>query len=327
MAKKPYAYAQLEAVALEMRRNKEMVFFYEYQRPVATLPTGEVLDLVKEFGPDRTSGRGWAIDEAWIAGAAIGAAAAGSPAIARLPAMTTIFAIEFIYNQAGKLRSMTGGQASMPFVLWQDAGGRTKGSAGQHTEVGQEALYANLPGVKVVVPSNAYDAKGLLIAALRDPDPVIYFDYAEVKSGEQPDVPDEAYEVPLGKAEVRQKGKDLTLVAWAPATVDVKQALPKIAQAGISVEYIDPRTLKPLDLDTLVASVRKTRRLLVVEHGHYTNSFGSHVIAEAVQAVPGIKARKIAFPDVPGPGAAGMMAWLRPDAPKILDAAMQLMKL
>jgi pyruvate/2-oxoglutarate/acetoin dehydrogenase E1 component len=126
---------------------------------------------------------------------------------------------------------------------------------------------------------------------------------------------------------VRQKGKDLTLVAWAPATVDVKQALPKIAQAGISVEYIDPRTLKPLDLDTLVTSVRKTRRLLVVEHGHYTNSFGSHVIAEAAQAVPGIKARKIAFPDVPGPGAAGMMAWLRPDAPKILDAAIQLMKI
>src|SRR5712692_785741 len=326
MAKKSYAYAQLEAVALEMRRNKEMVFFYEYQRPVATLPTGEVLDLVKEFGPDRTSGRGWAIDEAWIVGAAIGVAAAGSPAIARTPPMTTIFAIEYIYNQAGKLRSMTGGQASMPFVLWQEAGGRTKGSAGQHTEVGQEALYANQPGVKVVVPSNAYDAKGLLIAAIRDPDPVIYFDYPEVKSGEQPDVPDEAYEVPLGKATVRQQGKDLTLVAWGPATVDVKQALPTIAKAGIRVEYIDPRTLKPLDLDTLVASVRKTKRLLVVEHGHYTNSFGSHVIAEVVQVVPGIKARKIAFPDVPGPGAAGMMAWLRPDAPKIVDAAMQIMR-
>ena len=82
----------------------------------------------------------------------------------------------------------------------------------------------------------------------------------------------------------------------------------------------------PLDIDTLAASVRKTRRLLVVDHGHYTNGFGSHVIAEMVQAVPGIKARKIAFPDVPGPGAKGMMAWLRPDAPKIVDAAMQLIK-
>jgi pyruvate dehydrogenase E1 component beta subunit len=240
--------------------------------------------------------------------------------------MTTIFAIEYIYNQAGKLRSMTGGQASMPFVLWQGGGGRSKGSAGQHTEVGQEALYANLPGVKVVVPSNAYDAKGLLIASLRDPDPVVYFDYPEVKSGEQPDVPDDPYDVPLGKGIVRQTGKDLTLVAWAPATVDVKRALPEIAKLGISVEYIDPRTLKPLDVELLVNSARKTRRLLVVEHGHYTNSFGSHVIAEVVQAAPGVKARKIAFPDVPGPGAAGMMSWLRPDAPKIIDAAVRIMR-
>ena len=327
MPKKSYSFAQLEAVAQEMRKNPDMVFFYEYETPVATLPTGEILDLVKEFGTRRTSGRGWAIDESWIVGTAIGAATAGSIAIARIPSMATIYAIEYVYNQAGKLRSMTGGQASMPFVLWQGGGSRSKGSAGQHTEVGQEALYANLPGIKVVVPSDAYDAKGLMVAAIRDPDPVVYFDYPEVKAGEQPDVPDDAYEIPLGKAVVRQQGTDLTLVAWAPATVEVKRALPGLAKAGVSVEYIDPRTLKPLDLDTLVTSVRKTRRLLVVEHGHYTNSFGSHVIAEVVQAVPGIKVKKIAFPDVPGPGAQGMMTWLRPDAPKITDAAVQLMRM
>ena len=149
----------------------------------------------------------------------------------------------------------------MPFVLWVDGAGRSRGSAGQHTDVGMEALYAQLPGTKVVAPSNAYDAKGLLITAVRDPDPVIYLDYGEVKSGEQPDVPDEAYEVPLGKAEIRQQGHDLTLVAWAPATVDVKRALPDLAKAGISVEFIDPRSLKPLDVDALVASARKTRRL------------------------------------------------------------------
>src|SRR5438552_8380979 len=326
MAKKSYNYAQLEAVAQEMRTNPDMVYFYEYQTPTATLPTGEVLDLVKEFGDVRTSGVGWPIDEQWIVGAAIGAATAGSKAIARIPTMAAIFAIEYVQNQAGKIRSMTGGQASMPFVLWVDGAGRQRGSAGQHTDVGMEALYAQLPGTKVVVPSNAYDAKGLLIAAIRDPDPVIYYDYPEVKSGDQPDVPDDAYEVPLGKAVIRQPGKDLTLVAWAPATVDVKRALPDIAKAGISAEVIDPRTLKPLDVDTLVASVKKTRRLLVVDHGHYTNGFGSHVIAEVVQAVPGVKAKKIAFPDVPGPGAAGMMAWLRPDAPKIVDAAVQMMK-
>lgn len=326
MANKSYNYAQLEGVAQEMRANPDMVFYYEYQSPVTTSATGEVLDLGREFGDVRTSGRGWPIDEQWIVGAAIGAAAAGSKAIARLPSMAQIYALEYVYNQAGKLRSMTGGQASMPFVLWIDGAGRRRGSAGQHTDVGAEALYVNLPGVKVVVPSNAYDAKGLMIAAIRDPDPVTYVDYPEVKSGEQPDVPDDAYEVPLGEAVVRQEGRQLTLVAWAPATVDVARALPELESAGISVEYIDPRSLKPLDVETLARSARKTGRLLVVEHGHYTGGFSSHVISEVVQEVPGVKARKIAFPDVPGPGAAPMMDWLRPDAPKIVDAAKQLMR-
>jgi pyruvate dehydrogenase E1 component beta subunit len=326
MAKKSYNYAQLEALAQEMRARPDMVYFYEYQVPTATLPTGEVLDLVKEFGNVRTSGRGWPIDEHWIAGAAIGAAAAGSHAVARIPTMAPIYVIEYVQNQAGKIRSMTGGQATMPFVLWQEGAGRSRGNAGQHTDVGQEALYAQLPGLKVVCPSDAYDAKGLLIAAIRDPDPVVYLDYGEVKAGDQPDVPDEAYEVPLGKAVVRQTGKDLTIIAWAPATVDVKKALPELAKAGISVEFVDPRTLKPLDVETLVASAKKTKKVLVVEHGHYTASFGSHIISEIAQAVPGVKIKKIAFPDVPGPNSAEMMSWLRPDAPKIIDASIQMMK-
>ena len=324
MANKSYYYAQLEAVAQEMRADPEMVYYYEYQKPTTIGPTGEVFDLVGEFGDLRTSGRGWPIDESWIAGVAIGAAAAGSKAIARLPSMAQIFAIEFVYNQAGKLRSMTGGQASMPFVLWVDGAGRRRGSAGQHTDVGAECLFANLPGIKVVAPSNAYDAKGLLISAIRDPDPVVYIDYPEVKSGRQPDVPDEAYEIPLGEAVVRQRGSQVTLVAWSPATVDAARAAAELTNAGISVELIDPRSLKPLDTDTIVASARKTRRLLVVEHGHYTAGFGAHVVAEVAQLVPGVRTRRLAFPDVPGPGAAGMMTWLRPDAPKIVDAAIQL---
>ena len=326
MARKSYYYAQLEAVAQEMRADPEMVYYYEYQKPTTIGPNGEVFDLVGEFGNLRTSGRGWPIDESWIAGVAIGVAAAGSKAIARLPSMAQIFSIEFVYNQAGKLRSMTGGQASMPFVLWVDGAGRRRGSAGQHTDVGAECLFANLPGIKVVVPSNAHDAKGLLVSAIRDPDPVVYLDYPEVKSGAQPDVPDEAYEIPLGEASVRRKGSHLTLVAWAPATVDASRAVTELASKGVSVEYIDPRSLKPLDSDTIVASARKTGRLLVVEHGHYTAGFGAHVVAEVAQRVRGLRARRLAFPDVPGPGAAGMMSWLRPDAPKIVDAAIQMMR-
>ena len=326
MANKSYYYAQLEAVAQEMRADPEMVYYYEYQKPTTIGPNGEVFDLVGEFGDLRTSGRGWPIDESWIAGVAIGVAAAGSKAIARLPSMAQIFAIEYVYNQAGKLRSMTGGQANMPFVLWVDGAGRRRGSAGQHTDVGAEALFANLPGVKVVAPSNAYDAKGLLISAIRDPDPVVYLDYPEVKSGRQPEVPDEAYEVPFGKASVRKRGSQITLVGWAPATVDASRAVPELAKAGISVEFIDVRSLKPLDTDTIVSSVRKTRRLLVVEHGHYTAGFGAHIVAEVAQSVRGARTRRLAFPDVPGPGAAGMMSWLRPDTPKIVDAGIQLMR-
>ena len=326
MAIKSYTYAQLEAIALEMRANPDMVFYYEYSRPSSTLATGEVLDLVAEFGEPRTSGMGWPIDEQWIVGAAIGAAAAGSKAIARLPNMAQIYAIEYLFNQAGKMRSMTGGQASMPFVLWVDGASRGRGSAGQHTDVGAEALFTNLPGIKVVAPSTPYDARGLMTTALRDPDPVVYMDYPEVKSGQSADIPDEAFEIPLGEAVVRQEGRDLTIVAWAPATVEVNRALPQLAEAGISVEFVDPRSLKPLDVETLAASARKTGRLLVVDHGHYTNSFGSHVIAEVVQEAPGVRARKIAFPDVPGPGAAGMMTWLRPNAEKIVDAARQMMR-
>lgn len=327
MPKKPYAYAILEGLAQEMRKDPNLCHCFEFAYPVATLPTGEVLNLIQEFGTPRTSGRwGWPIDEAWYAGWATGMGASGMPVVARIPYQAEVFCVEFIYNQIGKLRSMTGGQAGMPIVLWIGGAGRRQGLAGQHTDVGCEVMYAYMAGLKVVVPSNAYDAKGLMIAAIRDPDPVVFRDYSEVASGEQPDVPDEAYEVPIGKAVVRQEGKDLTIVAWAPATVDVALALPNIAKAGISAEYIDPRTLKPLDVDTLVTSVKKTGRMLVVDHANYTAGFGSHVIAEVVQKVPGAKCARIAFPDAPGPGAKDMMAWMRPDAPKILDAAQKLMK-
>ena len=325
MPVKPYAYAILEGVSQEMRKDPAMAFFWEYSAPVATLPTGQVLNLAKEFGRPRTSGLGWAIDETWIWGAAAGYAMTGNKVVARVPSMANVFAIEYVFNQIGKLRHMTGGQASMPLVLWADGAGRRPGSAGQHADAGQEVLYANIPGTKVVLPSNAYDAKGLMIAAIRDPDPVVFFDYSEVASTPAMEVPDEEYEVPIGKAAVRQEGTDLTLVSWAPATVDVAKALPELTQAGISVEYIDLRTLKPMDTETLINSVKKTQRLLVVEHGHYTAGFSAHVVAEAAQRVPGAKFMRITFPDAPPPGAKGMIGWMRPDAPKIVDAAKRLM--
>lgn len=326
MAKKPYRYAILEVVANEMRKNKDTCYFYEYQSPIATLPTGEVLNLRKEFGEVRTSGVGWPLDEAWYVGCATGMCATGARVIVELPSMTTVFPFEFIYNQVSNFRMMTGGQGSMPMVIWIDGAGRSAGSAQQHSQAGHEALYANIPGLKIVIPSNGYDAAGLMAAALAQNDPVVFCDYAEVASGEQPDMPDGPFTVEIGKAAVRTEGKDLTLVSWAPATVDVNKALADFTKEGLSVEYIDLRSIKPMDEATVITSAKKTGRLLVVEHGYWTNGFSAQVLAVVGQQAPGVKLGRITFPDAGGPAAAEMIGWMRPDAPKIVLAAKEMMK-
>lgn len=329
MAKKPYKYAWVEAVAQEMRKNPKLSCIFQLNIPVVTLPTGEVIDLGKEFGDQTSTLRTIAapIDEDFNSYDGIGAALSGHPMVIEYPSMTPLFITECVFEQASKLRAMTGGQASMPIIFVSDGASRKGGSAQQHTDVGQEAIFAFMPGITVIDATNSYDAKGLMTAALHLGGPVVFMNYGEAGSSAPVEVPDDAYEVPIGKAAIRQEGKDLTLVAWAPATIDCEVAVPQIAKAGISVEYIDLRTLKPLDTETLFASVKKTGRLLVVEHGPYTNSFSSHVLAEVAQFVPGAKVRKITFPDAPGPNATEMIMWMRPDAPKILDAAQKMMKL
>jgi pyruvate dehydrogenase E1 component beta subunit len=325
MAKKPFRYALLEAIAQGMRSNPNLCYFYEYQSPVATLPDGTVLNLRKEFGDWRTSAGGWPLDETWYIGMATGMASSGMPVVVELPSMTAVFAYDYIFNQVANFRMMTGGQYSMPMVIVQDGASRSGGSAQQHSQVGWEAMYANIPGLKIVAPRNAYMAAGLMTAAINQPDPVLYANYGEVASGEQPDVPDGPFEVEIGKAEVVQEGKDLTIVAWAPATVDVQKALPDLAKEGISVEFIDLYTIKPMDLDTLLASAKKTGRVLVVDHGYWTNGFSANVVANIVQFAPGVKTARITFPDAAGPAAREMILWMRPDAPKIIDAAKKMM--
>jgi len=325
MAGKSYSYAVLEGVAQEMRADPHLSIIYEYQIPIGISPDGTLLNLVEEFGDVRTATRwGWPLDETWYGGWAIGMGMSGVKAIAHMPSMAHLFIVEYMYQQGAKLRAMTGGQASLPVVIWIDISGRAAGHAAQHADCGEEYIYAGMPGLKVVAPSNAYDAKGLMVAAIRDPDPVVFIDQPAGHSGEQPDVPDEAYEVPIGVAAIRQEGTDLTIVAWGDAAIQVKKALPDIEAAGISAEFIDPRTIKPFDTDTLVTSVEKTKKLLVVDYGFYTNGFGSHVISEAAQAVPGAMFKKISFPDAPAPFCREMIQWMVPDAPKVVDAAKQM---
>jgi len=325
MAPKSYSYAQLEAVAQEMRADPSLTIVYEYQIPIGVSPDGTLLNLVDEFGPVRTATRwGWPLDEAFYGGWSIGMGMSGVKAIAHMPNMAHLHIVEYMYQQGAKLRAMTGGQATLPIVIWVDIAGRGPGKAAQHADAGEEYIYTGMPGLKVVCPSNAYDAKGLMVAAIRDPDPVVYLDYPGPKAGEQPDVPDEAYEVEIGPATVLQEGDDLTIAAWGDALVQVKRALPDIEAEGISAEVLDFKTLKPFDTDTLVESVGKTNKLLVVDHGFYTQSFSSHVIAEAAQNVQGAMFKKISFPDAPAPFCREMINWMTPDAPKVLDAVKQM---
>jgi len=322
MAPKPGNYAILEALQQEFRNDPHLTMLYEYQRPTAVSPTGQVIDLFKEFGPVRIPDWG-PLDEEWFVGGAMGMAMTGVRSIAHLPSMTTHRCFELVFNQIGKLRHMTGGQASMPMVLWQDAAGRGAGSAGQHADAGQEAQYAALPGTTVVVPSDPYDAKGLMTAALRYPDPVIFFHYGAINNV-QVDVPDGEVVVPIGEAAVRQEGTDLTIVGVAPATHEIAKALPGLKDAGISAEFLDLRTIKPMPMEQILASVRKTGKLLAVDHGHETLGTAAEVLARVAMAVPGVKVSRITFPDAPAPGARNMITWMTPDAPKIVEAAKKL---
>lgn len=312
---KSMTQAVLEAIQGEMRRDKLLTLLYEYQRPG--------LNLEREFGPWRV--RYCAIDEQWIVGAALGMSMIGVPAIAHIPSMTTFIPYELMFNHAGKLRHMTGGQAAFPMVLWADMAGRSPFQAAQHADAGLESSYARLAGLKVVIPSNPYDAKGLMTSAIRDVDPVVFCHYSMPASG--PDVPDEPYTVPIGEPVVRSEGKDITLAGYAPQTAELAKAVELLKQEGISAELIDPRTLAPLEgvMPAIIESVRKTGRLLTSDDGSYSFSNCTEIVARVAEALPGVKVKRLAFPDAPAPGAPEMLSYMRVDAAKIAAAAKKLL--
>jgi pyruvate dehydrogenase E1 component beta subunit len=316
-------YAVLEGIQAEMRQDKLLTLLYEYQRPVASWQ-GRTINLEAEFGPWRA--RFNAIDENWIVGGAMGMSMIGVRAIAHIPSMTTFIPYELMFNHAGKLRHMTGGQAAFPMVLWADMQGRAAFQAGQHADAGLESCYARLAGLKVVIPSNPYDAKGLMISAIRDVDPVIFCQYPVPASG--PEVPDDSYTVPIGQAAIRTEGKDVTIVGYAPQTVEIAKAVEQLKPRGIEAEFIDPRTLAPLEqvMETIVASVRKTGRLLTSDDGSYSFCNGAEIIARTAEAVPGAKFKRLAFPDAPAPGAPEMINYMRVSAADIVAAAEKMVR-
>ncbi|WP_420349502.1 alpha-ketoacid dehydrogenase subunit beta [Pelagibius sp.] len=237
-------------------------------------------DLVHRFGEDRVIDT--PISELGGAGMAVGAALTGLRPIYEFQFSDfATLAMEQIVNQAAKLRFMLGGAVSVPLVMRFPAGSGT-GAAAQHSQ-SLEAWFGHVPGLKVVQAATPYDAKGLLLAALDDPDPVMLFEHKLLYKMKGP-VPEGRYTVPIGKAEVCRTGSDVTIVATAIMVHRALEAAETLAQEGIDAEVIDLRTVRPMDRETVVASVAKTSRLVVVYEGVRTLGIGAEVSASIVES-------------------------------------------
>ncbi|MCR9087785.1 MAG: hypothetical protein NXH97_13690 [Rhodobacteraceae bacterium] len=318
MTQKSWMYSVLEAVQWEMQNDPKMIWIFELTPPVASTPGRPVINLETEFGRKRVVNTG--IDENWMASCCLGASLAGSPSATYIPYQGALMPFQVIQNVAGKLRHMTGGRASMPVTWIIEMTGQTPGFAGQHSCYEEDSYYAHIPGVRTVVPSTPFDAKGMMHASLRSPDPVVFLYPAGLRTLVE-DVPDEPYEVSLEKAAVRMEGSDLTIVSSGAGMPEVVKAAETLRDEGMGVEVVDLRVLKEMDTDTLVNSVAKTKRLLTVDQSYFTLCPGAEVIARVATNVDGAKYKRVAFPDAPPPASPEMFLWMRPDADKIAGAA------
>ncbi len=274
-----YLEAVREAMSQEMRQNDD-VFILGEDIGVYGGAFGVTRGMIEEFGPERV--RNTPISEAAIAGGAVGAALTGMRPILEIQFSDFItIAMDQMVNQAAKLRYMYGGKGKVPMVLRTPAGSGT-GAAAQHSQ-SLEAWMAHIPGLKVVQPSTAYDAKGMLKAAIDDDNPVIFYEH-KLLYKTKGFVPEEQYSIPLGKADVKRLGRDVTIVATAIMVHKALEAAAVLEKEGIDVEVVDPRTLVPLDEETIIESVKKTGRVIVVHEAVKRGGFGGEiasVIAES----------------------------------------------
>ena len=255
--------------------------------------------LLKRFGEKRVIDT--PVSENAMTGAAVGAAIAGMRAVIEHPRVDfMLYAIDPIVNEAANWHYMSGGRSTCPVVIWGiiNRGGE---QAAQHSQA-LHAMFAHIPGLKVVMPATPYDAKGLMTAAIRDNNPVVFLDDRWLYRDEE-NVPKKYYQVPIGKAAVRRRGKDLSIVACSYMARESVKAADELAKAGIDAEVIDLRTVKPLDKAAILKSVRKTGRLLVADGGW--RSFGVSAEICALVAEAGVKLKKppvrLALPDCPAP--------------------------
>ncbi|BAM00986.1 MULTISPECIES: alpha-ketoacid dehydrogenase subunit beta [Caldilinea] len=320
-----YAEAVREAIDLAMARD-ERVFLVGEDVGIYGGAFGVTDGLYQKYGPERV--RDTPISEAAIAGVATGAALTGMRPIAEIQFMDFItLSMEQLVLQAAKLRFMLGGKVQVPFVLRTPAGAGT-GAAAQHSE-SLENWFVHVPGLKVVMPSTPADAKGLLLASIEDPNPVIFVEH-KLLYRTKGIVPEGYYTIPLSQTEVKRTGRDLTIVATSLMVIRALEAAEKLATEGIEVEVIDPRTLKPLDAEPIIRSVCKTGRVLIVHEACKTGGFGGElaaVIAES-EAFDYLDApiRRLAGLDIPVPYNRELERRMVPQVEDIVAAARRLVK-
>jgi len=294
-----YAHALGEAMAEEMERDPR-VYLWGQDVGLYRGVQGVTAGLLDRFGPERIVDT--PISETFIAGGAVGAALAGLRPIAELmySDFVTIAGDEII-NKAGKWRYMHGGLFTLPIVFRMPEGA----AGGGGPEHGQcpENFLMNAPGLKIVIPSTPADAKGLLKSAIRDDNPVCFFE-SRALYRTKGEIPDGEHLVPIGKADIKREGTDVTVVAWARQVHQALQAAEELAREGISVEVVDPRGLRPLDMDTILGSLGKTGRLVFAYEANKTGGNANEVIAIIAEEALDLLAapiRRVAAPDIPVP--------------------------
>ncbi|MGE1062174.1 alpha-ketoacid dehydrogenase subunit beta [Megasphaera paucivorans] len=273
-----FSVATQEAMQEEMKRDDRVFLMGEDIAKQGGI-FGQFKGLAQEFGEERV--RDTPISETAIIGGGVGAALAGMRPVVDMHFADFIgVPMDEIFNQMAKARYMFGGQCKVPLVL-RAPDGMTRGGAAQHSQC-VEAWFMHIPGIKVVIPSNPADAKGLLKSAIRSDDPILYFEHKKLFSMKG-EVPEGEYLTPIGKANVAKEGSDMTIVSYSFYMTNVLTAAQQLAKEGINVECIDLRTISPLDMDTVYESLKKTKKLMVVHEAVKQGGVGAEVAARTAE--------------------------------------------
>ena len=268
------------------------------------------------------------IAEGGFAGVGIGAAMVGlRPIIEFMTWNFSLVAADQLINNAAKIRQMSAGQFTLP-VVFRGPGGSAHMLAAQHSQ-STEALWTHIPGLKVVMPSTPYDAKGLLKSAIRDDNPVVFIE-GEITYGDMGEVPEGEYLIPLGVGDIKRTGKDITIIAWSKMVRIALQAAEALAQEGIEAEVVDPRTLRPLDEELIFSSVRKTGRALILEEGWPFNGVGAEIAYRTARACfddLDAPVERLTGSDMPMPYNHNLEVLCVPTAPRAVAAAKKLLYL